>query len=266
MLIVMVKSEMPWKELFGQFLKWVGIIGGAIELVHNWSGLIEIVERLRWLVEHFSTLMHMFWSSLLALADVKVSKSLSRLLSGLLFYISLAAGTIYVFGLRKFNIMSLLWIYLTALALISLSTLYLLFLKESVANNSVIFHISYTPIYYIDLLVLAVPVIACFLLLDASLKEKLYYSAVTSIVFGTTFVAFFKRSVDLMQQSNYYGAYVFEVSYLFYIIVTLLLVITPTKALMNNLSFMLMGAAILSGVNELLKLAEHFNELTKQIK
>jgi hypothetical protein len=89
------------RELRAQVLIWIGIVGGALSIVNQWSNIITLAGWVNMLVTQFSVTMHNFWSFLGLWINVTVPPEVSKLLSLILFYISLTIGTIFMAGGRR---------------------------------------------------------------------------------------------------------------------------------------------------------------------
>jgi hypothetical protein len=54
-----------WKVLRYELLTWLGVLGGAITLINNSSGIIKLSNVLRWLLSNWSVLLKYLWQTLL---------------------------------------------------------------------------------------------------------------------------------------------------------------------------------------------------------
>src|SRR5215471_11207203 len=81
------------RELCGQIIVWIGIVGGALTLVNHWGNFITLADWMHSPASHFSEIMYSFWNSLAKLLGFSIPRSLSPLLSFNFSYIGITVGT-----------------------------------------------------------------------------------------------------------------------------------------------------------------------------
>jgi hypothetical protein len=68
----------------GQFLTWIGIVGGAITLFTNLGGFLNLADWARWLVVHWHEWMAAFWIWAFSWTGIHIPRVITPLLSFLL--------------------------------------------------------------------------------------------------------------------------------------------------------------------------------------
>jgi hypothetical protein len=74
---------------------WFGIVGGALTIAGHWSNIITLADWMRWVVEHWSSMLHMIWHSIGRLFNLNVGKDAALTLSLFAFIISMWVDSIF---------------------------------------------------------------------------------------------------------------------------------------------------------------------------
>ena len=86
----------PFWQITGVFkyevLTWIGIVGSAITLFANLSGVLDLADRVRELVTHWHEWTQMFWGWVFSLVKIPVPKVIAPIISFTVFVAMLVAG------------------------------------------------------------------------------------------------------------------------------------------------------------------------------
>jgi hypothetical protein len=89
-------QQSPFWQITGLFkyqvLTWIGIVGSAITLFANLSGVLDLADRVRELVTHWHEWNQIIWGWVFSLVQVKVPKVLAPIISFTVFTAMLVAG------------------------------------------------------------------------------------------------------------------------------------------------------------------------------
>lgn len=227
------------RQLQGQLLTWFGIVGGALSLASYWFNFRQPSDWLRRLLEKWETFQHYFWQSLGNLFQVKISIVLSNSISLILFYLFIMIGSIIQSGkirywsLRDQDHYNFLILFNIVL-LICLSSVYI---ELNYVGDSEYF--LYTLMYTIEFFILMLA------LIEGAIAEKLIsglFYTVLFLSFSNYFLGIFDLYDPIVPSSAMGGA-----------LIAISLILAPNLALNRKVGFLLLGVAVLLGINEISK-------------
>jgi hypothetical protein len=227
-------------EVRGQIFVWVGIVGGALTLVNHWSNFITLADWMRWIVEHWTALLHQFWTAIGQMLHVRISKDTTVALSYYAFISSITLGSLLRGGVRiiEKKCIGRAFLYLVLLALFAyllrhigivlpeydLWRYFVLFAVTTGLVNDRLMHRLYAGVVY---------TLAIF-----SISKYISTTAALTLPNDTA------KSVPF---NDWWLPTIITVLFMFSIIAPI--VLAPTRYLIKRLTFLLIGVAIIFGLS-----------------
>jgi hypothetical protein len=242
--------------IFGQFLAWIGIVGGAliiadqwINTVNHWSNFITLPRWAILAISNFAHIMYSTWHLITSRFHIDLSGSVADLLSITAFYLSLATGSALLAGqvgsLKKFMSPILIMSGYFVLGILVV----IVFLQIRSPLSELIF------VWVLNAGLLAVfwTVVAAFIAMEGSVLERVVdtalYCVVCYLMSGMVLNATSGIPRDII------SPLCFAIIFLFLLWFVPLL-IAAQKALMKRLAYLLIGLAIIFGLSEVSKQVE----------
>jgi hypothetical protein len=289
------------REMRGQIFVWFGIVGGALTIVNHWSNFVTLADWMHWLVEHWTFMLNTVWNWLLSLLGIKFSKELASLLSLLVFYSGLTAGTVLLSDNKKNPIpdlkalgISFLFVPIFLVIILSLA-IPLNYMADyfGIADANAVHFIRETTIVYkifsfVTTVLIMSPFGAFFLILNNNEIGYRRWLAVASMGILITLNFRLILNAMLFMGQNYDQAIFVNQDYerapdfsvasvhnlssfaLAMVLITLIvigpLVFAPIRPLVKRINFILIGVAIIFGLSEVSKQVERLHEAAPQIE
>jgi hypothetical protein len=83
------------RQIRGQILAWVGIVGGALTLASHWSNFLTLADWMQRDLAHWGTILQSFWASIGAIIGLPIAEDQARVLSLMVFLVLLLIGVHY---------------------------------------------------------------------------------------------------------------------------------------------------------------------------
>ena len=250
-----VAAPVVWKKLRYRLLYWTGIIGGALNIANFWQNFRALAYWMHGLVDNFTHYQLRFWSTLGYPFHIKISESLSSLLSGIGFYAILTVAPRYFGGSRLTDGLIFKRVGYSVLILLLLFVIYFGFVQSFLLKGGA-WSQAYTMLYAYSIFMFVPPVLGSLFLADGTAKEKVAICILFEITFVMTFAAFFERgmfSIEVPLPSIWY----LFIYYLFiYTIIALPLIFVQTEALVERLTFLIITVIAIFGLSEISRYIE----------
>lgn len=255
------------REIRGQVFVWIGIVGGALTIVGDWSSFITVADWMRWLVSHFTDVMHAFWKWIGSLLHVTISKELGKSLSFIAFFSSITFGSIVIgSGVRKDN--TKIGVLATAIFVaLLIPIVFINRFKENVILIGLDLNMNWTTVCASVLFMISTGVIV-----SGSLRQR---AAITMLMITMCVLTFnLMIGVEIVVMNLFVAINsglgkpfedLIEALLLSVILFTPLFV-APTNALIKRLTFLLIGVAIIFGLSGVSKVAENLRMATTSIE
>jgi hypothetical protein len=247
------------KEIRGQILVWIGIVGGALTIVYHlssiarthWSSFVPLAGGAHWIISNFEDTLRAFWNVIRSLLHVWISESGAQLFTITIFYMLLATGSALIAGQRGSFKKIMVPVLVT-------SVFFLL--------GPLLVYITTGPMRELDSILIAIPlvyivilfnIVSLYLGIKGTVFKRIAYTAsyYTMCDFMTNFI-----STGLEQNTSIF-AMIFL--YLFWFVP---LLIAPVNALIKHITFLLIGVAIIFGFSEVSKQVERLRTAASTVE
>jgi hypothetical protein len=236
-----------WKKVRYEALTGFGTIGTTLTIVVYLSGLVTLAPWMHFLVEHFTTALHLIWSYLGSLIGIKVPAGLSKILSFFSFWLSLIIGTVLTSGRRR--IQKNVIISIREFPLVVPSIILIIACMINVETE--------------DMLRIILIIIASAMfwvsgrlrdLSDADIVENVLL-ILTAVI---TLYMLYKGVIELYGDIpiEFYRDENFVIAFLWMLTLTLPVYLLPPKVLKRRLYYLLGSIVVIFGLSELSKLIE----------
>ena len=232
-------------------------------MANHWSNFITLADWMHWLVSHFSFLMHQFWSYVASIIGITISKEISRILTFLLFYLSLTLGTIILESgkLNNTNYSIILSEFITPVIYVSFAWLSI-WLVASYVKLPLFFLGYLIKLYLGHFMYLMLGFVLLLVSIDLIRYTPDRATRILLLIFLILNVDVFLAAKDILirNSEDLSDALPMLLAVPSIIIAVAILVpamLVPPKSLRRRLTFLLIGVVIIFGLSEASKLVEN---------
>jgi hypothetical protein len=257
------------REIRGQTLVWIGILGGALTITSQWPKFITLADWLRYAAEHWSALLQHFWRYISTLLGISISQEMALGLSALVFLISLTTGSVMVDGRINANIRR-------AYGVLPAAAILFFFVMLIASMNHAQLEIDSTTNKCISSVFTA---LITYMISDGNQRQRV----IVAILFTTVSLLFFSffgnalyvLPVPSQEELGKLGvvAHWLPAAAALVILIALIVsafvigflpvIISPANGLIKRLSFILIGVALIFGLSEVSKQVERLDDAQK---
>lgn len=238
------------REIRGQILVWIGIVGGALTIANYWSNFVILADWMGLFTQYWSLALHRVWLLIGYIFNATIEKDVALTLSLYLFLILTSAGTIIVAGVRN-NIGE------NAIILIIGSTpIGIAIWAERFIGNSTLEVISYALLFILSV----ISIIATLnIVLEGSVRAKLYTYFVTWLSLNSVLWPLAKAHPRIAENPT-------AIMLLPAFVIGAMFVILPNRSFVKHVTLILAGVAIIFGLSEVSKRAGYLRTAATSIE
>jgi hypothetical protein len=238
------------REIRGQILVWIGIVGGALTIVNYWSNFVILDDSISLFTQYWALMLHRVWLLIGYISNVTIEKDIALTLSLYWFLIVLSAGTIIKAGIRS-NIGEN-----TLILIIGSTPIGIAIWAESFIGNSTLELISYAVLFILSV---TSTILTLNIVLEGGVSAKLYTYFITWISLNSVLLPLARSHPRIAENLT-------AIMLLPAFVIGAMFVILPNRSFAKRVTFILIGVAIIFGLSEVSKRAGYLRTAATSIE
>ncbi len=238
------------REIRGQIFVWIGVVGGALTIVNQWSNFVTPADWMLRFTQYWTLVLHKFWLTIGMLFNTTIEKDVALTLSLYIFLLLLSVGAIIKNGIRE-NIYDNIVILIIASAPIGIAIW-----AETFIDHSVLEVISYAILFALSLLSTFVMLN---IILEGGVRAKIYTYSITWLSLNSVLLPLVKSHPGITENIT-------ALMLLPAFIIGAIFGVLPNRWFVNRVTFILIGVAIIFGLSEGSKRAGYLRTVATSIQ